>query len=323
MANQEDVSLKTDQRWSFPLLKKLLIGMIILHVAFFISYAQKNDSSEVVLSEKLFEDVNIFCWVPTKPDNFKTKAKAVKETWAKRCNKFIFISKIEDLELEVVALPVEEGTKNLWNKTKAALIYIYQNYLNQYDWFLKADDDTFMIMENLRYLLYQYNPLSPIYLGNRLNSSLGEEFMSGGSGYVLSRNALSRFVEIGMLGGKYCKQKNDYPPEDMELSKCLKELNVTDIDSRDLNGRKRMFSLSPEKHLFKDESDSWHPEAVGRNCCSSRTISFHYISPAKMYAMEFLLYELKLFGLKREEDELPFKNYSVELYANESIKQQN
>ena len=49
--------------------------------------------------------------------------------------------------------------------------------------------------------------------------------MSGGAGYVLSQEALRRFVEAG-LNDTSCRQDDD-GAEDVEMGKCLQNLNVT------------------------------------------------------------------------------------------------
>ena len=47
----------------------------------------------------------------------------------------------------------------------AAMTDIYENHLMSYDWFIKADTDTYVIVENLRYLLSDYNPKQPLFFG--------------------------------------------------------------------------------------------------------------------------------------------------------------
>ena len=39
---------------------------------------------------------------------------------------------------------------------------------NDFDWFVKADDDTYMIIENLRRMIKPYNTSMPIFFGSKL-----------------------------------------------------------------------------------------------------------------------------------------------------------
>lgn len=93
------------------------------------------------VADDLFHKVRIVCWVLTYSRNHQSKAVHVKNTWAKRCNKLIFMSDIVDIELGSIASPVINGRDFLWEKTKYAFLYIFQHHLNDGDWFLKADDD--------------------------------------------------------------------------------------------------------------------------------------------------------------------------------------
>jgi glycoprotein-N-acetylgalactosamine 3-beta-galactosyltransferase len=47
------------------------------------------------LSNTLFKEVRVLCWIMTNPANHKKKAMHVKRTWGKRCNKILFMSSQE------------------------------------------------------------------------------------------------------------------------------------------------------------------------------------------------------------------------------------
>ena len=95
-----------------------------------------------------------------------------------------------------IALPVGEGRQHLWQKTKESFKYVYKHHFAEGDWFLKADDDSFVVLENLRYMLYQYSSDFPIYFGFKYRAIVHQGYMSGGAGYVLSKKAVHRLVKV-------------------------------------------------------------------------------------------------------------------------------
>lgn len=99
-----------------------------------------HDNSNI--SNFLRNEVRVLCWIMTYPENHKSKARHIKETWGKRCNHLIFISSVHDEKLNSIAFNVSADRLLLWDKTKQAFQYIYYNYQDEYDWVVKADDDT-------------------------------------------------------------------------------------------------------------------------------------------------------------------------------------
>jgi len=85
----------------------------------------------------------------TTPGKWDSRAKAVLNTWAKRCPiPIVFYSSSSALPghpiinaKHTVALDVPDGRGHLIAKTLAALRYSLKTFGDRADWFMKCDDD--------------------------------------------------------------------------------------------------------------------------------------------------------------------------------------
>jgi glycoprotein-N-acetylgalactosamine 3-beta-galactosyltransferase len=135
--------------------------------------------------------------------------------------------------------------KNLTNKVYRAFQAIYSKY-NDYDWYLKADDDTFVFVDNLKLFLKTKNASKPVTFGFDFKVIVNRGYHSGGGGYVLSNEALNRLQSKLFENYSYCPNTG---VEDVDVAKCLRNLGVYPDKSIDEEGRERFHSLSIETHI--------------------------------------------------------------------------
>ncbi|XP_071102786.1 glycoprotein-N-acetylgalactosamine 3-beta-galactosyltransferase 1-like [Haliotis cracherodii] len=239
--------------------------------------------------------IKVLCWIMTAPKNLKTKAQYVKETWGKRCDKLLFYSSTTDESFPTIGLGTPEGRQHLTAKTMQAFRHLYTNYLKEADWFLKADDDTYVLADNLKYFLSKQNKNEAVYFGNHFKNYIPEGYNSGGAGYVVSYEALKRFGERGN-NSDLCSQ--DGGAEDAEFGKCLVNLGAKVGRSLDEEGKTTFHAYHPLTHMSGSypqwvKAHTMHGARKGAGNISSLPITFHYVRGNEMLALDFYIYHVK------------------------------
>jgi glycoprotein-N-acetylgalactosamine 3-beta-galactosyltransferase len=153
---------------------------------------------ESELVDTLQNEVKIVCWINMAPKYHKTKAVHIKNLWGRHCSKLLFMSHENDPDLPAINLNFtceDPAPAHYWKKFKLAFEYVYKHHLNDGDYFLKADDDTFIVMENLQHMLYQYRPQTALLFGHRFAAARvpTQGYMQGGC-YIMSKKLFIKFM---------------------------------------------------------------------------------------------------------------------------------
>lgn len=254
---------------------------------------------------EMFKKVKVLCFVLSIEGHLEGPVNVVNVTWGNRCNKIVYVMCSNKKQKDILnSCQFTESKSHLVGKVRFMFRHAYQHYIDEYDWFLKADDDTYVIMENLRFLLSYHNPDLPGYLGYHFKMHLKQGYMSGGGGYVISRKGLKKLFEEGF---KVNGCDADGKDEDVEIGKCLQKAGVPPLVSYDRFGRETFHTDKFWQHVYGTyprylKKYSWNGMSAGTGCCSQFSITFHHVNPQTMIFMHHMLYRTSVYGRKTPTD---------------------
>mmetsp|Transcript_32204 Transcript_32204/g.70790 ORF Transcript_32204/g.70790 Transcript_32204/m.70790 type:complete len:428 (-) Transcript_32204:149-1432(-) len=211
----------------------------------------------------------ILCMVYTTHLYHSSLLNAIVSTWAKDCDGFLAASNFTDPSLGSIDLihqgPEEYG--NMWQKVRSMWAYVYDHYIDEYDFFHICGDDAYILVDNLRKYLAskqikhllnggtdgfpvyhrkakvdRKSPvLRPLFLGTPLPYR-GSFYPAGGSGYTLNQAALRLFVERAL--GSHLVDNID-SREDVFTSVLMDKIGISVSDTRDEEGLFRYMHMNP------------------------------------------------------------------------------
>ncbi len=142
----------------------ICLFIFCLYINQYISYALIHVSIQSYSKAQ----IRIYCLILTTPQYFATRARAVNATWASRCDRFSFISEYSNDTKGLAIAPIaniSSGYGHLTQKSTLAFHYAYEKFYNDYEWFVKADDDTYLFVDNLKSFLKDKNSSEPVTFG--------------------------------------------------------------------------------------------------------------------------------------------------------------
>ena len=237
----------------------------------------------------------VLCFIMVDYKRHSTRVKAVRETWGKRCDKLVIASDRNDESMGAVEIRgARSDYWSLWQKLNQTVHYIWKEYHDEYEWFLKVDDDSYVIVENLKEFLAsplvqqananneslvygrRINPLQkfgqwrndtiwPWFnairnkdFGDRVISMFGADstliYNHGGAGYVMNRMFLSELIQA--LQSKHAVR--GAVPEDMGIAMVMMLRGVFPQQSRDDRGRERFHPEDPDFMFRRPRSWYWN-----------------------------------------------------------------
>ena len=183
------------------------------------------------VNEELGTKQLIFVGVMTAEVFLDSRAKAVYETWGKSLPgkiEFFSSSSSKHPNLPLVSLKGVDDSYPPQRKSMMMFKYMYDNYIDQFEWFMRSDDDVYVRTDKLADFLHSLNSSQEIYLGQAgtgtreerglLGLGVGDNFCMGGPGMIMSRGVLKKMAPHV----EYCLQNLLTTHEDVEIGRCVK-----------------------------------------------------------------------------------------------------
>lgn len=176
----------------------------------------------------------LFVGVMTAEKYLSTRALAIQRTWGKSlAGRLAFFSSStsrweSEEELPLVALRGVDDSYPPQKKSFLMLKYMHDHYLDQYEWFMRCDDDVYVHVERLERFLRSVNSSKPQYIGQaglgnkeefgQLSLEPDENFCMGGPGVLFSRETLRRMIPHVANCLKHLYSTH----EDVEVGRCVR-----------------------------------------------------------------------------------------------------
>lgn len=175
----------------------------------------------------------LFIGVMTAQKYLDTRALAIHNTWGQTVpGKLIFFSSSSsrsNFSLPLVPLPLVDDSYPPQKKSFLMLKFMHDHFIDDFEWFMRADDDVYIRTDLLEKFLRSVNSSKPQFIGQaglgnkeefgQLSLQPDENFCMGGPGMIMSKDTLKLVIPHI----RYCLKNLYSTHEDVEVGRCIRK----------------------------------------------------------------------------------------------------
>ncbi len=197
-----------------------------------VSFTQTDSQKSTERPKTIAQELNVstlqplYIGVVTAQKLLSTRAAAINHTWGEKAPKLEFFSSVDyadsTLGLPVVSLDGVDDTYPPQKKVFRMLKYMHDHYINEYNWFMRANDDVYVRVEHLMHFLSELDPSKILYIGKpqdleRIKIKPHEHYCMGGPEVIFSRTLLIKLAPHL----EACLDEVVSWNEDLEVGRCI------------------------------------------------------------------------------------------------------
>ncbi|XP_028398933.1 chondroitin sulfate synthase 1-like [Dendronephthya gigantea] len=171
--------------------------------------------------------------IMTAENYIRTRAKAIHDSWGNTSGsvKVIFFTGERGNasgNFDLVRLPKVDDTYPPQNKSFQMLKYVFEHYMGEFHWFVRADDDVYIRSDKLSEFLYGFDSSDDLLFGRagvgkfhekgKLGLGDSDNFCIGGVGVIMSQSLLRKVAPYLLT----CLNETVTLHEDSELGRCIR-----------------------------------------------------------------------------------------------------
>ena len=233
---------------------------------------------------------SLLCFVMSLRSTEQAAKASIEQNWGAHCDLLVFV----DEDTVGMRIDWKENYHAISRKSHQAWSLIHRNYGERFDFFMKADFDTYILMENMFKYLTLFDHRQSYYIGKQLLHPKFGPF-NAGAAVVLSQAALSMFHAAIQRRVEACSEEYFTTfggQDDLALGVCLQTLGIYPHNSRTLANEERFMVFNVE-YMYDEvssgvTSQQWYKNmsfnpTFGRGCCSEDAIAFHQVTQVDLF----------------------------------------